>query len=99
MITVTSKGLETAYTPPPHTHLKKNSEFANYMQTYWKDLLQNDYKNKEDTLISVFVTISITEFYNVESKLDITQEQRLLMKMILIKNKQKCMCDLIKGQL
>lgn len=69
------------------------------MQTYWKDLLQNDYKNKEDTLISVFVTISVTEFYNVESKLDITQEQRLLMKMILIKNKQKCMCDLIKGQL
>lgn len=48
--------------------------------------------------LSIFVIIFMIEFYNVESKLYITQEQRSLMKMTLIK-KKNCTCDLIKGQL
>lgn len=52
----------------------------------------------EESWMSVFVK-SMIEFYNVESKLYITQNQRSLMKMTLIKNKQNCTCDLIKGQL
>lgn len=56
---------------------------ANTMEKSWK---------------SIFAIFMI-EFHNVESKLHITQNQRSLMKMTLIKNKQSCTCDLIKGQL
>lgn len=52
----------------------------------------------EESWMSFFVILMI-ELYNVESKLYITQNQRSLMKMTLIKNKQNCTCDLIKGQL